>query len=44
VHDKYRNGESQPSIGLSTGFSMEELEKGPKELRRFFRPIGGRTI
>jgi hypothetical protein len=30
--DKYRNGCLQPSIGLSTGSPMKELEKGPKEL------------
>jgi hypothetical protein len=37
VPDKYRGGCSQPTIGLSTKFPMEELEKGlkePKELRR----------
>jgi hypothetical protein len=27
-----------PSIGLSIGFPMEELEKGPKELKLFAAP------
>ena len=36
--DKYRGGYSQPAIGLSTWSSMEELEKGPKELKRFASP------
>uniref|UniRef100_A0A0V1K250 Uncharacterized protein n=1 Tax=Trichinella nativa TaxID=6335 RepID=A0A0V1K250_9BILA len=27
-----------PSIGLSTGSPMEELEKGPKELKGFTTP------
>ena len=31
--DKYRGGCSQPTFGLSTRSSMEELEKGPKELK-----------
>jgi hypothetical protein len=31
--DKYRGGCSQPTIGLSTGSPMRELEKGPKELK-----------
>jgi hypothetical protein len=35
VCDKYRSGGSQPSIGLSTGSPVEELEKGPKELKGF---------
>ena len=35
VHDKYRWGHSQPAIKLRTGFPMEELEKGPKELKEF---------
>jgi hypothetical protein len=35
VPDKYRSGCSQPSIGLSTGSPMEELEKGLKELKKF---------
>jgi hypothetical protein len=30
VPDKYRSGCSQPSIGLSTGSPIEELEKVPK--------------
>jgi hypothetical protein len=29
---KYREGCSQPTIGLSSGSPMEELEKGLKEL------------
>ena len=33
--DKYRSGCSQPSIGLSIGSSMKELEKGPKGLKHF---------
>ena len=33
--EKYRGGCSQPSIGLSTGFPMDELEKGLKELKGF---------
>jgi hypothetical protein len=32
---KYRGGCSQPTIGLSTGSPMEELEKGLKELKGF---------
>jgi hypothetical protein len=31
--DKYRGGCSQPSIGLSSQYPMEELEKGLKELK-----------
>jgi hypothetical protein len=42
--DKYRSGCSQPSIGLSTGSPVKELEKGPKELKGFYSPIGGTTI
>jgi hypothetical protein len=38
VTHKYRGGCSQPSIGLSTGSRMKELEKGPKELKRFAAP------
>jgi hypothetical protein len=38
VPDKYRSGFSQPNIGLSTGSPMEELEKVPKELKRFAAP------
>ena len=38
VPDKYRSKGSQPSIGLSTGSPMEELEKGPKELKGFATP------
>jgi hypothetical protein len=33
--DNYRGGCSQPTIGLSTGSPMEELEKGLKELKGF---------
>jgi hypothetical protein len=35
---KYRSGFSQPSIGLNTGPTMEELEKGPKELKGVCSP------
>jgi hypothetical protein len=38
VPDKYRSGCSQPTIGLSTGFPMEEVEKGLKELKGFATP------
>ena len=33
--DKYRGECSQTSIGLRTGFPMEELEKGPKVRKGF---------
>jgi hypothetical protein len=33
VPDKYRSRCSQATIGLSTGYPIEELEKGPKELK-----------
>jgi hypothetical protein len=36
--DKYRSGCSMPSIGLSTGSPMMEVEKGPKELKGFTVP------
>jgi hypothetical protein len=36
--EKYRDGCSQVSIGLSTGSPMEELEKGPKELKELAAP------
>ena len=36
--DKYRTECSQPSIGLSTGSLIKELEKGPKELKGFAAP------
>ena len=36
--DKYRGGCSQPTIELGTGSLMEELEKGPKELKVFAAP------
>jgi hypothetical protein len=38
VPDKYRGGCSQPTSGLSTGSSMGELKKGPKELKGFAAP------
>ena len=38
VHDKYRGRHSQPAIELSTRSTMEELEKGPKELKGFAVP------
>jgi hypothetical protein len=38
VPDKYRNVCSQPSIGLSTGSAMKELEKRPKKLKGFATP------
>jgi hypothetical protein len=43
VPNKYRNGCSQATIGLSIGPPMKELEKGPKELKGFAAPIGGIT-
>jgi hypothetical protein len=33
VPDKYTGGWSQSTIGLSIKSPMEELEKGPKELK-----------
>jgi hypothetical protein len=39
--DKYRGGCSQPTTGLwvpNGGSPMEELEKGPKELKGFVTP------
>jgi hypothetical protein len=38
VPDKYRGECSQPTIGLSTRSPMEELEKGPKELKELVAP------
>ena len=38
VPDKYGGGCSQPTIGLSTGSSMKELEKELKELKGFAAP------
>ena len=38
VHDKYRGGHSQRTIELSTGFPVEDLEKGPKEFKGFAAP------
>jgi hypothetical protein len=32
VPDKYRDGSSQPTVGLSIGSPMKKLKKGPKEL------------
>jgi hypothetical protein len=36
--DKYRDRCLQPTIGLSTGFPKEELEKRLKELKKFATP------
>jgi hypothetical protein len=36
--NKYRGRCSQPTIGLSVGSPMEELEKGLNELKRFTTP------
>jgi hypothetical protein len=36
--DKYRSGFSQQSIVWSTGSSMKELGKVPKELKGFAAP------
>ena len=36
--DKYRGRFSQPTIGLSVGSAIEELEKGLKELKGFITP------
>ena len=36
--DKYRGGYSHPTIGLRTGSPMEEVEKGPKDLKGFAAP------
>ena len=38
VHDKYRQGDFQPAIELSTGSTMGELETGSKLLKRFAAP------
>jgi hypothetical protein len=38
VPDKYRSGCSQPSIGLSLGSPMKNIEKVPKELKGFSAP------
>jgi hypothetical protein len=38
VPDKYRSGCSQPSIRWSTGSTMKELDKVPKELKGFAAP------
>jgi hypothetical protein len=38
LSDKYRGECSQPTIGLSTGSSMKELEKGSKELKDLAAP------
>jgi hypothetical protein len=42
--DKYRGGYLQPTIGLSTGSLMEELEKGLKKLRGFAALGGGYSV
>ena len=47
--NKYRGGCSKPTIGLSTGSPVEELEKGLKELKGFavwvdFTRKGGERI
>ena len=44
VPDKYRSGCSKTTIGWSTGSSMKELEKVPKELSVFAAPLGGTTL
>ena len=36
--DKYRARCSKPTIGLSMGFPVEELEKGLKEMKGFATP------
>ena len=38
VPDKYKGGSWQPMIGLNTGSPMEELKKGPRELKGFAVP------
>ena len=38
VHDKYRVENSQPAIELNTGSPMDEIVKGPKELKGFASP------
>jgi hypothetical protein len=38
VPDKYRGGSSKPTIRLSTGSPVKELEKGSKELNVFSAP------
>ena len=38
VTDKYRGGCSWPTIELSTGYPVEKLEKGSKELKGFAAP------
>ena len=38
VRDIVSSFSSQPTIGLSMGSPMEELEKGLKELKRFATP------
>jgi hypothetical protein len=38
VPDKYGSECSLPSIGLSIGFPMKQLEKGPKKLKGFTAP------
>jgi hypothetical protein len=41
--DRYRGGSSQPTIGLTVGSPMKELEKGLKELRGGCSPLGRAT-
>jgi hypothetical protein len=38
VPGKYRSGSSRSSIGQSPGSPVKEIEKGPKELKRFAAP------
>ena len=38
VPDNYRSACPQTAIGMSTGSPIEELEKGPKELKWFVAP------
>jgi hypothetical protein len=37
--EKYKGRCLQPTIGLSMGSSMKELEKGLKELKGFATPV-----
>jgi hypothetical protein len=41
---KYRGRCSQPTIGLSTGSPMEELEKGLMELNKFINEINSNAL
>jgi hypothetical protein len=38
VPEKYKAESSQPTIALSTGFPMKELEKEPKEMKGLAAP------